>query len=123
MYRQFWRSIRRMQSAFNFRIPNFRFLGAIRNHHSASSGTIQATTAIQAINWLLSALPSRWPLPIPFILAGILTLLTVLTNTWVAYDIAIDLGRNNEIFTLDPKCRSSSYDYIVVGGGKIGYIF
>lgn len=119
MHRQFWRGVRRMQSAFNFRIPNLRFLGPFRNHNFASSGSRQATTAIQVINRLLSALPSRWPVPLPFISAGVVTVLTVLTNTWVAYDIAIDLGRNNEILTLDPKCRSLSYDYIVVGAGKI----
>ncbi|ODM91130.1 Glucose dehydrogenase [FAD, quinone] [Orchesella cincta] len=69
---------------------------------------------VDAINTILSALPARWPLPLP--IATVATVaLALAINSWVTLDMANDAASNSELLTLDPKCRFTSFDYIVVG--------
>lgn len=42
--------------------------------------------------------------------------------TWVMLDRAYDIVCNNEVYTLDQKCRYQIYDYIVVGAGTAGMV-
>ncbi|ODM88664.1 Oxygen-dependent choline dehydrogenase [Orchesella cincta] len=37
-------------------------------------------------------------------------------------DMANDAASNSELLTLDPKCRFTSFDYIVVGAGGSGMV-
>ncbi|ODM87313.1 Glucose dehydrogenase [FAD, quinone] [Orchesella cincta] len=78
-------------------------------------------SAVDCVNTILSALPDRWPIPIPSSLVfG--TFLAAAINSWVLFDMILDQFLRPEVLSLDSKCQFSTFDYIIVGAGGAGMV-
>lgn len=121
-----WQFLRRFRNSLNFTPPTPRLLlfPMLDNPTTSVFGPVVTTgkrvnTVLEAVNFILSIFPTRWPLPLTVVSATIFGALTIATNSWVLYDIASDLVMNNEMIATDQKCQSINYDYIIVGGGIV----
>lgn len=118
-----WQYLRRFRNSLNFALPTPRLLFSplLPNPSASLFGPVNTgrriNTVLEAVNFILSVFPTRWPLPLTVVSATILGALTIATNSWVVYDITADLIMNNEMIVTDQKCQSINYDYIIVGGG------
>ncbi|ODM88057.1 hypothetical protein Ocin01_18625 [Orchesella cincta] len=68
-------------------------------------------------------LPDRWPIPNPrFRLVLFKTLLAAVIISGCHLDMTLDAFVNAELLSLDSSCQTTTFDYIIVGAGRLYFV-
>lgn len=123
----FWRFLRKFQNYLRgtpIPHPQLLLFPFVQNQNVYTGPLARGGvhTIQDAINFILLSLPARWPFPVPMLAVGLISVASAIVNGWVAFDLARDIATNNEILSIDVKCQSDIFDYVIVGGGTAGMV-